>query len=1003
MAKYALLIGVSSYQNQDAIQPSLTARKDVEAVREVLLRPDIGGFAEVPKPLLDPDRMQMEEEIENFFRKLGSDDLAVLLFAGQGVRDRQGNAFLTTTSTRRNGDGELVRATALSARAVQDIMGGSRAKQQVMILDCGFGGMEPHPKAVYNGALDLKRQLGGQGRVILLGAEAAHHIPQYDSEELSPYAHLLVEGIRTGKADRNHDRQVSVDELHDYITDELKAVLVAGHPELIAWREEDRSIPLTRVPIFDPRQQYRAQVERRVQDGQISAVGRAILDKRRTTLGLQPSEAQAIEDDILRPYREREKDMQRYRQALQAAVRQEYPLPEQARQELREFQQLLELSDEEVEPIQQEVIQPYADRAATLRQHRQQYEQAFRDTIAQHFPPTPADRYKLRQMQRSLDLSEDDVQAIEARISSAEQTQREQYHQTLRQFEQTWQKEMRASFPPTDVVHHRMQKLQHSLGVQESHAREIFQRVRSQIEAERATHQANCAKYEQAFLDAVKQDGPLRKPTRDRLAQLQQALNLSDTDVVAAEDRASETLRQERERYRQNLAYYRQQCEQLLQEEFPLSEANQNQLKRLQTELQLQDDDVAQIHEQLMAQAEVQRRAYQQALKQYEITYREALDHGNPAAAETRHFLDETWRALNLKADEVRRLEDRLNVEHALQTPEAPSEVAADPAAAAPAETPEALAEPVVATAEPADSAPAPTDSPVPPPPENLTGEPSEHPEPVPEARFFDQLSEADQAKIDAEVDDLHALLERGDMDEVLKKIAAPPPPEEPFSEPYAPPPNAPSNSGAPPSNNGGGSFVPGYVPPPPSSSSDSDDLASDRNVDYTILQGLLQDGLWKEADRETLRVMLMATDRIKDEWLSPEAIANFPCLDLQTISQLWDKHSNGHFGFIAQEHIYAQFREIKMSDDRRLIDVSLRLKWMWKAANFYPMFRKYKDLDFNSDTAVTGHLPALWYWKLSPVAALRTGTVGSDRSYGGTDIKMLANLMKRLRECNIY
>jgi len=165
----------------------------------------------------------------------------------------------------------------------------------------------------------------------------------------------------------------------------------------------------------------------------------------------------------------------------------------------------------------------------------------------------------------------------------------------------------------------------------------------------------------------------------------------------------------------------------------------------------------------------------------------------------------------------------------------------------------------------------------------------------------------------------------------------------------------------------------------------------------------LLQDGLWKEADRETLRVMLMATDRIKDEWLSPEAIANFPCLDLQTISQLWDKHSNGHFGFIAQEHIYAQFREIKMSDDRRLIDVSLRLKWMWKAANFYPMFRKYKDLDFNSDTAVTGHLPALWYWKLSPVAALRTGTVGSDRSYGGTDIKMLANLMKRLRECNIY
>ncbi|MEO1149097.1 MAG: GUN4 domain-containing protein, partial [Cyanobacteria bacterium J06638_22] len=309
-----------------------------------------------------------------------------------------------------------------------------------------------------------------------------------------------------------------------------------------------------------------------------------------------------------------------------------------------------------------------------------------------------------------------------------------------------------------------------------------------------------------------------------------------------------------------------------------------------------------------------------------------------------------------------------------------------------------------------------------------------------PSSPSFEQLSANARAKIDREAKTLHDLLERGEVNAALQKLAAPEPPEDssaavpppkpsdkptnnnggvsapdrplPEEPPSAPPPPPspaappePVNPSPAPSSNdhGEGSFVPGYVPPPPHTSTPNDDLASDRNIEYTALQGLLQDGMWREADHETLRVMLLATNRTKDGWLSPEALAEFPCLDLQTISNLWEKYSQGHFGFIAQERIYDQFREIKMSSsDRRLIEVTLRLKWMWKAANFYPMFRQYKDLDFSLDTAITGHLPAMWFWKLSPLAAFRTGTVGNSRSFGGTDIKMLSNLMRRLRECNI-
>jgi hypothetical protein len=44
MAKVALLVGVSEYE--PGLNPLPGAVKDVDAVREVLLHPEMGGFAE---------------------------------------------------------------------------------------------------------------------------------------------------------------------------------------------------------------------------------------------------------------------------------------------------------------------------------------------------------------------------------------------------------------------------------------------------------------------------------------------------------------------------------------------------------------------------------------------------------------------------------------------------------------------------------------------------------------------------------------------------------------------------------------------------------------------------------------------------------------------------------------------------------------------------------------------------------------------------------------------
>lgn len=72
-------------------------------------------------------------------------------------------------------------------------------------------------------------------------------------------------------------------------------------------------------------------------------------------------------------------------------------------------------------------------------------------------------------------------------------------------------------------------------------------------------------------------------------------------------------------------------------------------------------------------------------------------------------------------------------------------------------------------------------------------------------------------------------------------------------------------------------------------------------NADYSQLENLLKQKDWKQADRETFRLMLKVAKRESEGWLNLESIDYFPCPDLKKIDGLWVKYSNGRFGFSVQ------------------------------------------------------------------------------------------------------
>ncbi|HEY9833728.1 MAG TPA: GUN4 domain-containing protein [Stenomitos sp.] len=124
--------------------------------------------------------------------------------------------------------------------------------------------------------------------------------------------------------------------------------------------------------------------------------------------------------------------------------------------------------------------------------------------------------------------------------------------------------------------------------------------------------------------------------------------------------------------------------------------------------------------------------------------------------------------------------------------------------------------------------------------------------------------------------------------------------------------------------------------------------LPSEQGVNYTELRDLLAQGKWKEADEETLLVMLKVADL-----LSTRDIETFPCTDLRTIDTLWVKYSKGRFGFSVQKRIWESVGGTP--DARYDADVLKRFgdRVKWRVDNNWLV-----GLTFTTDEAPEGHLP---------------------------------------------
>jgi Caspase domain/Protein of unknown function (DUF1349) len=225
--RYALIIANATYEDSSLARLRAPSH-DAEALRRVLEDESIGGFD--VRVVGDAGMRDVQLAVVEFFTARRSGDLALLHFSGHGLKDQRGDLYFATRDT------ELrhLRATGVASAFVNVQISDCAARRVVVILDCCYSG------AFARGALsraDRSVNLAeefqpaeeerGKGRVVLTASSSTQYA--FDGDELSEaddspsvFTTALVEGLQTGAADLDEDGEISVEDLYEYVYNQVR-------------------------------------------------------------------------------------------------------------------------------------------------------------------------------------------------------------------------------------------------------------------------------------------------------------------------------------------------------------------------------------------------------------------------------------------------------------------------------------------------------------------------------------------------------------------------------------------------------------------------------------------------------------------------------------------------------------------------------------------------------------------------------------------------------------
>jgi hypothetical protein len=247
--RLALVVATASYVDP-AITQLRAPAQDAQDMIDVLADPGVGGFTVTS--VLDRPEHEIRRSVSAFLAGCGREDLVLVYLSCHGLLSPRGRLYFAAADTVK----QYLRATAIESHWLLEEMDECAARRQVLILDCCFSGAFAGSKGADD--LELERRLTGpgRGRAVLTASRATEY--SFEGEPIddgpaprSVFTSALVEGLRTGRADRDRDGYVSVDDAFGYAADQVMAVDRRQNPQRWLFGAEGEII-LARSPLGVP-------------------------------------------------------------------------------------------------------------------------------------------------------------------------------------------------------------------------------------------------------------------------------------------------------------------------------------------------------------------------------------------------------------------------------------------------------------------------------------------------------------------------------------------------------------------------------------------------------------------------------------------------------------------------------------------------------------------------------------------------------------------------------
>ncbi|WP_290060147.1 caspase family protein, partial [Amycolatopsis solani] len=219
----ALIVANGEYDNA-GLQRLGSPAADADALAGVLADRTISDFD--VQVVRNETAHVVQAEIEDLCAEGRPDDVLLLHFSCHGLKDDTGGLYFAARNTRP----DRLRSTAVPAQFVQQCIRQSRSRSIVLLLDCCYGGAFGQGVAVRSSGdanvLDSFR--GGRGRAVITASNSIEYafegarLASDEPAQPSVFTSALVEGLRTGEADRDEDGWIALGELYEYLFDRVR-------------------------------------------------------------------------------------------------------------------------------------------------------------------------------------------------------------------------------------------------------------------------------------------------------------------------------------------------------------------------------------------------------------------------------------------------------------------------------------------------------------------------------------------------------------------------------------------------------------------------------------------------------------------------------------------------------------------------------------------------------------------------------------------------------------